>query len=162
MKMVFSWDDQSPVAGWGGKCPVRWEKPGSGTKAHWHLWSVSNACIPPANIPVPVCPKPAPSASQNLLLNIPNLLSQEDSWVRSYVFEQPRVGGVLVPKMLAENTVPNDSLWEGVEHADPEQAAARTAMSLEKIILVFSKPLGFDWTQTVPKIDGTRSTSAGN
>lgn len=77
------------------------------------------------------------------LFNILNLLSQEDSWVRSYVFEQPRVGGVLFPKMLAESTVPNDSLWEAVEHADPEQAAARTAVSLGKIILVFSKPLSF-------------------
>lgn len=45
--------------------------------------------------------------------------------------------------MLAESIVPNDSLWEGVEHADPEQAAARTAVSLEKFILVFSKPLSF-------------------
>lgn len=45
--------------------------------------------------------------------------------------------GVLFPKMLAESIVPNDSLWEGVEHADPEQAAGRTAVPGEDYFSVF-------------------------
>lgn len=51
MKMGFSWDDHPPVAGWGGKCPARWEVPGPGTKAHWHLWSVNNAWTPTSKHP---------------------------------------------------------------------------------------------------------------
>lgn len=39
--------------------------------------------------------------------------------------------------MLAESIVPSVSLWEGVEHADPEQAAGRTAVPGEDYFSVF-------------------------
>lgn len=156
--LFMRWSTPRGRLGWQVPCQM-------GSAWPWHQSPLTplvwEQCLdpPPANIPVPVCPSDLHPLLPRSLFNVFNLLSQEDSWVRSYVFEQPGGGGVLFPKMLAESIVPNDSPWEGVEHADPEQAAGRTAVSLEKIILVFFKLLSFAWTQAVPKFDGTRSAS---
>lgn len=156
VKTGFSWDDQPQwQAGVAsalpdGKCLSLAPKP-TDTSGLW-------AAPAPQQQTSYVPQWPAPIASQEPFYHI-DLLSQEDSWVRSYGFEQPGVGGVLFPSCWQGAHCPQGLLWEGEEHADPEQAAARTAVSLEKTILVFSKPLSFGWTQPVPKCDGTRSTS---
>lgn len=99
VKTGFSWDDQTQwQAGVAsalpdGKCLSLAPKP-TDTSGLWAAPGPQQqiSCVPQW---------PAPIASQEPFYHI-DLLSQEDSWVRSYGFEQPGVGGVLFP-----------SCWQG-------------------------------------------------